>query len=317
MTRWLWLSILILALWFGPGNAQEDDEYQTPQELADENGAFVTVSDVSLYYVSEGNPEDDAVIFIHGFGGSTFSWRDTLAPVAEAGYYAIALDLPPFGLSDKSADIGYAHQDFAGYVAGLLDALEIEQATIIGHSMGGSVTAYFAREYTERVEKLVFVAGGVFEAIDLAEGGGGAFDFLSIINPEAPAAVGLLRSLLTPERFSSTLTSAYADDNEVTDEIAAGYQRPLLIEDWPVGFLAFLQASEENPITLDQLADVATMPTLILWGEEDTWVPLELGEVMDDALPNATLITYPSIGHLPMEEAPTQFNKDLIAFLDE
>lgn len=298
-------------------NAQQ---YRTPQELADPNGSFQIVNDASIYYVTEGNPADPAVIFIHGFGGSTFTWRDNLLPIAESGFYAIALDLPPFGLSDKSAEIGYSRSQMAEYVIGLMDSLSIQQAVIVGHSMGGGVTARLVINHPDRVQKLVFVAGGLFEAMQRDASSQDSqqqspFGFLTSIDPQAPGVVQLLRLTLRPQTFASIMSSAYYDPQSVTDEMVAGYARPLQIEQWPYGFLAYLQSSEDSPQTMQDLASAATMPTLLIWGENDTWVPLELGQQMLGALPDARLITYPLTGHLPMEENIQQFNEDLIAFL--
>jgi pimeloyl-ACP methyl ester carboxylesterase len=295
-------------------------QYRTPQELADPNGAFELVNGASIYYVTEGNPADPAVIFVHGFGGSTFTWRDNLLPIAQAGFYAIALDLPPFGLSDKSADIGYARSDMAEYIVGLMDNLSIERAVIVGHSMGGGVAARMVISHPERISKLVFVAGGLFEAMQRDASTSESrqqspFGFLTSIDPQAPGVVQLLRLTLRPQTFASIMSSAYFDPQSITDEMVAGYARPLQIEEWPEGFLAYLQVDEQSTLTLQDLATAATMPTLIMWGQEDTWVPLDLGQQMLEVLPDASIVTYPLTGHLPMEENTKQFNDDLITFL--
>jgi pimeloyl-ACP methyl ester carboxylesterase len=296
-------------------------QYSTPQELADENGHFATVDQASIYYVTAGDPTNPAVIFIHGFGGSTFTWRDNLLPVAQAGFYAIALDLPPFGLSDKSASLGYTRSDMAKYVVGLMDILQIDHATIVGHSMGGAVTALLAVNNPERVQSLVFVAGGVFEALDRETtqetDNQSPFAFLANLDPTSPGAAQLLRVTLRPRTFANIMTSAYYDQESITDEMVDGYARPLQIENWPQGFLAYLQARDQQIITLSDLANTATMPVLILWGEEDSWVPITLGEAMLATLPDARMIRYPLTGHLPMEEQTERFNQDLVAFLEE
>lgn len=316
------LSILFILL-FGilPGlSTAQTPEFRTPEELANPNGAFADVNGVSIYYERAGEGSGPVVILIHGFGGSTFTWRGTLEPLAQAGFDAIALDLPPFGLSDKSVDIDYSRSGMADLVAGLMDVLDIPQASIVGHSMGGAVTAQFAVRHPERIDKLVFVAGGIFD--EAAGGGSGSEEegesplgLISRINPRSPAAVTLLRALITPEFFVDTIRDAYYDPSMVDEATAEGYARLLLIEDAPAGFLAYVQAQESSPITLEDLAAEATMPTLILWGMEDTWVPLSMGQAMNEALIDTELITYPLTGHLPMEENPDPFNADLIAFL--
>jgi pimeloyl-ACP methyl ester carboxylesterase len=276
---------------------------------------------VSIYYETMGEATNSVVMLIHGFGGSTFTWRDTMPALADAGFYAIALDLPPFGLSDKNPDLNFSRSWMADMVSGLMDELGIAKATIVGHSMGGGVTAQFAVRHPEKVEKLVFVAGGIFEALEQVDASAeetdntSPFALLNTIDPKSPAAPILLRSLITKDFFVNTIKSAYFDDSIVTEEVADGYAKILQIEEAPVGFLAYLQAEETNPITLDDFVQANAFPTLLLWGQEDTWVTLKLGELMYAKLDGAQLITYANIGHLPMEETAEAFNADLIAFL--
>lgn len=320
--RYFILSIVVFI--FCLSAAAQDNLYRTPQELADKNGQFADVEGVSIYYVAYGQPENPAVILIHGFGGSTFTWRNNIEVIADSGFYVLALDLPPFGLSDKRPELDYSQSWMADLVAGFLDELGIETATIVGHSMGGAVTAQFAVRHPERVDKLIFISGGIFdaEAQNAAspneENESSPFAILASLDPESPFAVTAIRALLTPETFTNILRSAYYRKEVVTDDVTAGYQRPLQIENWAVGFLAFQQAEETAPILLPDLAAVSqSVPVLIIWGEEDTWVSLQMGEAMRATLSNVTFITYPETGHLPMEENTTQFNEDIIAFLQK
>lgn len=312
----------LLLLVVGILSAQDNANTVPPEELADPNGVFLDVQqgDVSarIYAQIEGNPDHPAVILLHGFGGATVSWRGNLGPIAEAGFYVVAMDLPPFGLSSKSPDLDYSRSGLADMVAGTMDALDIETATIVGHSMGGAVTAHFAIQHAERVEKLVFVAGAVStgdnDGASTDQRGPAGLDFLNNIDPESTLAQTLLRTLVTPDLFANSLRDAYADPSQMDDETALAYQRPLRVANWEQGFLAFLAAEQNDPVVISDLSDVKR-PTLILWGREDTWVPLSVGDRLAEALPNAQRITYDDVGHLPMEENAEAFNEDLIAFL--
>src|SRR5690606_5015966 len=185
--------------------------------------------------------------------------------LVDAGYYVVALDLPPFGLSDKSPDIAYSHADYADYVASFMDYLEIESASIVGHSMGGSVASYFVINYPEHVDDLVFVAGGVFESIrnqnaDEDDTQGSPLGILGTIDLESESASNILRFSLVPATFASIIESAYFDASIMTDEVIDGYARPLKIENWTDGFIAYLLAEEANPITLADVNEFADMP---------------------------------------------------------
>ena len=146
--------------------------------------------------------------------------------------------------------------------------------------------------------------------------GGSPLAFLSNIDLESESAAFILEAALVPATFASIIETAYYDASIMTDEVVAGYARPIQIDGWAAGFIAYWLAEEEHPISLDDLVAVADMPVLIIWGEEDTWVSIEMGIAMDAALDNTTLVTYPNVGHLPMEENIEAFNADVIGFLD-
>jgi pimeloyl-ACP methyl ester carboxylesterase len=284
-----------------------------PRTLADEDGRFVEVNGLDIYYIARGPTDGQPIMLLHGLGGSTFSWRDNLTPLADAGFRVVAFDRPPFGLTEKSNSVDVSAPAQADIAAGLMDRLGIESAIMVGHSAGGGVIAHFALQYPDRVDGLIFVAGAV------GAGGGGA-----------PAAVGGAlsfpsfnrwlrigaRALVTPEWYGNTLATAFHDQTQATEAVRAGYGRVLQVRDWDIGFAALLRDSSRNAFPEERLPEL-DMPSLLIWGRADTWVPLARGEALLAALPNATLTIYDDVGHLPAEEAPERFNADVIAWLNE
>jgi pimeloyl-ACP methyl ester carboxylesterase len=321
MKRLLFLLILLLAT---PLTAQEDDQ-QPVEDLADPDGTFITIDDNQLYYIDLGADDAPVVMLLHGFGGSTFTWRDTIQPLVDAGYRVVAYDRPPFGLSEKSANIPLTLDAQADQAVALMDALDIEQATLVGHSAGGGVISALTVNYPERIDALVFVAGAVplpVENEDQAQDNndsplGGLGELAANLDPANPIARQIVRQFLTRDRFADILVSAYHPSFEVTDDIRAGYSRVLLAEDWELGLLTLLTADRaSDPFDVETfITNAQAVLVAIIWGEEDTWVPLTRGEQLAQGLPDAELITYPAVGHLPMEEDSTQFNADLLAFL--
>ncbi len=328
--------IFLLSLFFFvglfPGAAQTISQTVPPQDIADDGGQFIDVDGFSIYYLDEGNPDAPTVIFLHGFGGSTFTWRDAFPAVTAAGYRAIAYDRPPFGLSQKSRDVPMNPSDLADQLAALMDALNIQSATLVGHSAGGGVISYFAVQHPQRIDALVFVAGAVAlpagfspasdSDSEQSSGGsplGGLGSLAANMDFENPAASQLIGSLLTPERFMGILLGAYAPDFDLTDDIIEGYTRVLQVDNWPEGFIAiFTNQDAPPPLDVDSLAAVgAQTPTAIIWGEIDTWVPLSRGQALNTLIPSARWIVYPGVAHMPMEENVDGFNADLLLFLSE
>ncbi len=291
-----------------------------PELLADSDGRFVTVNGLETYVRETGDPAGEPIMLLHGWGGATVTYDQTIPALADAGYRVIAFDRPPYGLSAKVGDnLPLSVTDQAHFTIAVMDALNIERATLVGHSMGGGVIAYAAVLYPERINRLVFVDGAVRVVENDVISTQGSPVLSSIANFYAVewwARLGM-RAFLRPDSLAGFQRTAYYDQAAVTDETIAAYGRALQVENWDRAVLDifFRDPSVDIPLTADQLRAVM-IPSLIVWGENDTWVSPEIGVTLRDLLPNDTYVTYPQVGHLPMEEVPEQFNADLVAFLE-
>lgn len=312
----LWIVLLVVVfLLVGPYLIPLPEQPDLKAEaLAPGTGHFITANGVKTYIQDLGPRDGPAVILIHGFGGSTFSWRETLPALASAGYRAIALDLKGFGLSDKRFDEDYSHPSQAAFVANVMDDLGVEKATIAGHSMGGSVMTHFASLYPARVENLVFVDGSV----NTSQGSIGSRLISALIRfpPAREWSRFAMRWLLNEDAIADRLRTAYFDPDFVTAEIEDGYLAPQRIKDWELALLGIVRDSADN--LLEQPLDLLiNVPTLIVWGEQDTWVPVERGTGLRESIAGAELYIVPASGHLPMEEQAELFNERLLEFLGD
>jgi pimeloyl-ACP methyl ester carboxylesterase len=312
MRRWVLriLLVLLIVVFVVPLLIPLPEVGADPRTLADANGAFIEVDGIDAYYIAMGPETGPAVMLLHGLGGSTFSWRENMQPLAEAGYRVVAYDRPPFGLTEKAEGFDYGAPNQARFAARLMDALAINRAVMVGHSAGGGVIAQFALQYPDRVDGLVFVAGAV------GVGGGAPPLVGSILGFPPITRWGRLaaRLIVSPEWYGSTLASAYGASFEVTDAIKAGYTRVLQVRNWDAGLMALLRDSSQNAVPLDRLTAL-DMPALLIWGRDDTWVPLAVGERLAEILPDERLVIYDGVGHLPMEETPESFNVDVLEWL--
>jgi pimeloyl-ACP methyl ester carboxylesterase len=265
-------------------------------------------------WIEEAGPADGpAVVLVHGFGGSSWSWQATMPALAAAGYRVLALDLANFGLSDKGWDLDTTHAAQADLVAEVMTSRGIPSATLVGHSMGGDVLAWFGIRHGERLQRAVLVDAATGPAA-----GGGGFGFVgTLVRLPNVRRIGqlVLRTQLDAARMEEILRSAYADPSKVTDETLAGYTAPLQTVDWDLGLLAILRDSGADPLTTP-IADAIRVPSAIIWGREDPWIPLASGEALHAALPDAEWHIIDDAGHLPMEEQPDAFNAVLLAWLE-
>lgn len=281
----------------------------SPDDLMGEHGRFLDIDGVRIY-IEEQNPESmqATIVFIHGFGGSTFSWRKNAPFFAAQGYRVVSLDMKGFGLSYKDFASDYSHTSQAELLAEVLATLEVDQAYFVGHSMGTSVMLHFTHLYPESVLGLISVGG----AVDL-DGVPVFLSYLLRFGPLKRAGEVLLTRYVTRERVSQLLDSASYKDI-VTAEVVDGYHSRLITDQWAESLLAMTRDMSRNTITF-ALEDLA-FPTLILWGENDSWVERTSIDRWRDEIPSAEFHVIPETGHLLMEENPELFNDMVLAFIE-
>jgi len=280
----------------------------TPFEPLYENSELITTDNIKLHYRQWEENSAERVLLVHGFAGSTFSWRHTAPALAAEGYRVIAIDLPGSGSSERSLTFSPTANERAELLWGLLESLEPgSDWHLVGHSMGGGVVSAMALQKPEQVQSISLVAG----AIPDSRRGRSSWAFHY---PPLGRAVRHLatRVLLTEENVESALASAYG--RMPAEDEFKGYYRPLLIRDTDAALVEMLKTREKN--LLNEINSLK-MPVMLIWGEEDAWVQLEEGHRLDSLISNAELVIMPGEGHCPMETKPEEFNSILLRFLDK
>ena len=283
-------------------------------DLAGPDSRFVEVGGVTYHYVRFGEGEP-AVIFLHGFGASTFSWRDILPDIAERRQ-VVAFDRPAFGLTERplrgewEGPNPYGLTAQADNTVALMDELAIGQAVLVGHSAGGAVAVLAAARHPDRVSGLVLEAPAI-----LAGGGTPSWIRPLLATPQARRIGPLfVRRLLSGETGEDLVRAAWADPSAVTDEVIEGYRAPLAIRDWDKALWELTIAP--RPDAPDDALDLIECPVLVVAGTEDGAVPYEDSVHVAEIL-GARLATFEETGHLPHEERPERFSTELYRFLDE
>ena len=280
------------------------------------NGRVVTVEGRRTVIVEAGSGADPALLLIHGFGGSTFGWRHVMEPLAASGWHVVALDLPGFGLAEKGWGQAYDHRSQAAFVLSVMDQLNISDAVIAGHSMGGNVVSWVAALAPERIRALALIDAAIVPPT--ATPSSAASTVLSL-PPLRRATRILIRSAFTEATFGELLGSAFAVKSAATPETIRGYAAASQLDEWDLALLGIIRDAGANalPESIAVIVERAgtPIPTLILWGSEDSWVPITAGEVLHKALPAATYVVLPGLGHVPFEEAPAAFTTALQEWL--
>jgi len=298
-------------------------ETKTRQEAAPTTGHFVQAGDVEMFIQESGPTDGPAVLFTHGAGAWSGLWRATsMDAFAAAGFHCIAVDLPPFGFSQRPATPSYGRVDQARRIIGVLEALHIQKVILVGHSFGGGATVETALMIPDRVQAMV-----------LADIGGLGLDTTPNDPPPPPPSpivtgvlsVRPLRNVIlattaTNLLLSKTLLQALIlDPNDATDTYVTILQQPSSIQNSTdaLGEWAYYTVTSQESSLSSDLANyqTLTMPTLLVWGDSDTTVPLAEGQYLNTIMPNSQLTVMSGVNHIPHVEDTDQFNKIVLSFL--
>ena len=287
-------------------------ETATRSDLAPSTGHLVPTHSGSLFIQEKGPADGIPVVLFHGTAAWSELWRRTIDALAAAGFRVIALDLPPFGFSDRPGN--YTRQDQAARVNDVLIALHAAPAIIVGHSFGAGAATELAMRDPERARALVLV--------DAALGLTAA--------PSAPPArlapqwireVLVSLTVTNPMATRTLLASLIAKKERALPEYVDILQRPLTqqgstaaIADW----LYYFTGSDRNAESADR-GNYARLklPVAMLWGDQDEVTPLAQARDLLTLLPQASLTLLPALGHIPQIEDPDAFNGALLKALQK
>jgi pimeloyl-ACP methyl ester carboxylesterase len=264
---------------------------------------FATVAGVRVRYIRTG--VGPPVVLLHGFGSSIYTWKDVIPGLARA-HETVALDLPGFGWSDQPADLSF--ELYPRVVLGLLDQLSLDRVSLVGNSMGGAVACWVTASEPHRVERLVLIDSAGF---NLREADRPAMVRLTS-HPLAEAVVGRLSA--TRLLVTIGLRRVFHDDTRLTeervDEYLAAAKRPGTLRSIRSLMTSYQGTAGEFEAQLGRIK----APTLVIWGEEDEWIPPAHADRFVGAIPGARKVVLPRVGHLPEEEAPEEVTRLLIDF---
>ncbi len=300
------LFILILGPFLVP--VPELTDTVPPAELAEADSRFININGLEVHYKTAGNA-NQAVILLHGFGASVFSWREVIPDLSES-HTVIAYDRPAFGLTERplswEGENPFSPEAQVQLVIGLMDAFGLEEAVLIGNSAGGKIAAETALAYPDRVQGLVLVDAAVYA-------GGGAPPLVRpLLGTPQLRHIGPLiaRRIQASDAF---LESAWHDPSLITGEIIAGYRYPLQSQNWDKALWELTVASRASDLE-DRLGEIGH-PVLVVTGDDDRIVPTEQSIRLASELPNAELSVFEACGHLPQEECPQAFLDAVLPFL--
>lgn len=285
---------------------------QPARTLADPDSLFIEVNGIEVHYKQMGLGEP-VFILLHGFGASTFSWREVMEPLSSYGT-VIAYDRPAFGLTERpltwEGESPYSLESNLSLLLGLMDAMDIEEAVLVGNSAGGTLATAFALEYPQRVQALIEVDAAVYFTMPDSP----VLNWL-LETPQMDRIGPLIARSLGRSRGDRFLESAWHDPSllAANPEIIDGYRKPLRVENWDKALWKHTQASQA-PDLADRL-DLIRVPVQVITGDDDQIVPTESSIQLAEDIPGARLAVLENCGHVPQEECPEAFMEAVNNFI--
>lgn len=263
--------------------------------------------DLQLHYNDIGSGAE-TVVMLHGSGPGATGWANfsrNVEPFVNAGYRVILLDCPGWGKSDTIVNTGSRSDLNARSLKGLMDTIGLEKAHIVGNSMGAHSTVAFALANPTRVGKLILMGGGT----------GGPSQFVPMPT-EGIKLIGQLYRNPTIDNLKKMMNVFVYDASHLTEELyEARLNNMLNRRDHLENFVKSLEANPKQfPDYGHRLGEIKT-PTLVVWGRDDRFVPMDVGLRLIWGIPNAQLHVFNQCGHWAQWEHADTFNRMVLDFL--
>lgn len=264
-------------------------------------GHYIDVGDnFRFHYYDEG--EGETVLFLHGSGtgvsGHTNFKRNFVA-LRDAGFRVILPDLPGFGFSSKPDNVEYSMDYFNGKLIEFADALELDQFSLIGNSLGGALSLGLSLNKPERIKKLILMGSGGIEDMETYNSMPGIQKLLS----------DFLGGEMNQEKIEGLLKLFPYDSSIITDEMIEDRMQILPLMNPQV------LASMKIPNLEDDLGKISH-PMLVFWGMDDKFCPVSGASKIGQKCHDAQIILFSRCGHWVMIEREEIFNQTCIDFLN-
>ena len=274
---------------------------------------YVRANGIKTRFIVAG--EGEPIVLVHGGGpgaSGEYGWRRNIPALAQH-FQVFAIDRIGFGLTDKPA-ITHTDQLLADHLADFIDAVGLDQVYLMGNSMGAYGVARYAVDNPDRVKKMVLVASGSIA---------GAME-LERAPSEGQKAMRRFTEEPTRENMRTVIDGLVCDKSGITDELIDGR---LKLATLPGALEAQrshnkyrqrlkTEGNLRQQYSLKHRLPELTIPTIMIWGKEDRFAPIDLGYELRDLLPNLRAFhVFEKSGHQVQNDEVEKFNKTVVDFL--
>lgn len=271
-------------------------------KYTNEHSRFVVLNGAMVHYRDEGNGYP--IVLLHGAFSSLHTYDDWTAEFKKE-FRVIRYDLLGFGLTGRQRDDNYSMESQLRVLRDLLDTLRIDRCVVCGSSLGGWIAWEFALRYPNRVRKLILMDAAGFLDNDSIP--------LPFKLARTPFANRVVRMVVRRNVLEQFLRQVYVDQDKVTEHLIDRYYELFSREGNPDAFMIMVNKTQYRNNT-HRLKEIKS-PTLIIWGDEDNWIPKKYADYFLRRIPKARLVLYEGVGHLPMEEVPIETSAEVQRFI--
>jgi len=266
---------------------------------------WVDMDGYRMHYIDMG--QGDPVLLVHGFADSTYCWHENLRCLLDAGFRVVLVDLPGLGRSElPPKDFVPSVLNLGEEILAFADKVGLDTFSLVGGSMGGGISLYLCLNHAERINRVVLVDPASFPQKKKG--------FLGIISAHGIGNVSV--QFMGPWSVRMALKEVYFDDDKVDDVLVHEYSRPISKPGYRSYLVRLIQ--EFDPPDAQKMCerfDTITVPMLIVWGDQDNWVPPEFGPRLHKLVSGSRLEIIENAGHIPNQELPEVFNPLFVEFL--
>lgn len=298
----VFLLLVVIAI-FIIFNEKDLSVEEAKRTLQDENSQFVSVDGLEVHYKREGN--GFPLVLVHGTGAILQTWNEWTNLLKDS-FEIIRMDIPAFGLTGPRQDNDYSIEMYVNFIDKFMNAIGIDSFLIAGNSLGGEIVWQYALQHPEKVGKMILLDPAGIEHDEKK------LNTLAFRLAKNEKLTRVVTNLGTKYLVEDAVKDVYFDKSKVTEEKLKYYHTAALREGNRKALIQRIQNITYEP---EEILQKIQTPTLVLWGDHDVLIDVKLAEKYRNNLPNAEVIIYENVGHVPMEEIPQQSAADAMRFL--
>jgi len=257
---------------------------------------FISIDGNKIRYLESGD-SDKTIVLLHGLGASAERWEFVI-PEFSKHYRVIVPDLIGFGQSDKPL-VDYTTEFFSDFLSNFLQKLGITRTNIIGSSLGGQITAVFTSQHQEIIQNLVLVSPS------------------GVMKHSTPALDAYVMAALYPDidLAKNAFEMMSGSSRQINQKIIESFVERMKLPNAKMAFMSTLLGLRNSEIITKLLTKI-TIPTLIIWGEDDPVIPIKYADDFVSSIQDCRFFMMNKCGHTPYVDDPQKFTKLVLDFLE-